>query len=870
VFTVTEPGQHFGDPDQAKMQALLEPNVYDIVYDYYRENSFQTLETEFSVFGVHLGTPRGPLVLPRAIASYFYDDFTPGGLRATMPADWANPVSLDGTEAMTLRTHPSSGTGRDYQIPFAALWTWRTHNAYPLTVDFAGTETLQIEVEDRTGVVRLLTLDFGALALSHAQGDDEAAFLQALGAHVTAAIRAAEAAAGAPTVLQDAVFRRIRGNDDDTVFGRLQCQWRVAAAGGATQKGRVTLIPPGAPSPALVALGLDGASLRSGVPLSANEVAGYFQQCVDAALNDAGEGPGLNDPQLDRGIVVDEDVAAQTVAVTLQLATAKGGVGAEIERISDSGLDDSGWSSAVPVPGSESNANNQNTMRDFRELADDTFTAAMDHIRATGGGWDPAAARDMFAGFDAMMIGFVGGCPAGVPVADRWDSVDAVDFARLRMFVRYHQATDRNNPTPAQPVTMGTSLLIGQRFNQFDPGVMSHEVGHGLGLPDLYSASGFRDDVDYVDRWCQMAGGNSRFNHFCAWSKWSLDWIPEDPDDPARNRVIQVPMPDPEAVVETEAWLVPVERWDDAMRGDVEAEVGNALPIGQMMKVHLGSDGGVVDLIELRAPGDAFSQQLPPTPAVIATNVLQPGTDRRWAVNGLYRRSVHLLNDGRELRVVGDRFDFAGAPEFPLKGCTVELMELRSVRGGAVPIARVKVVRQPAEFVDLFFQDNIPSWRSPDIWVDWPGDNPDPAVPRTYPEGTPTDQGETVRFPGSGTEPHFLVARPHNAGSVRAEDVKVRWFICDPPGAGDDGRWVERDTLTLPQIDGGTWEIAPFVWNVTPGTNDHQCIRAEIIDWTIPDEVDPATGDTVALGSDDVRLQNNNAQKNVFDFEAAT
>ena len=59
----------------------------------------------------------------------------------------------------------------------------------------------------------------------------------------------------------------------------------------------------------------------------------------------------------------------------------------------------------------------------------------------------------------------------------------------------------------------------------------------------------------------------------------------------------------------------------------------------------------------------------------------------------------------------------------------------------------MQVVREAAEFIDLYFQDNVPSWRSPDIWVDWPGDNPDPAVPRVYPEGTPTDQGEIVRFP---------------------------------------------------------------------------------------------------------------------------
>jgi hypothetical protein len=51
---------------------------------------------------------------------------------------------------------------------------------------------------------------------------------------------------------------------------------------------------------------------------------------------------------------------------------------------------------------------------------------------------------------------------------------------------------------------------------------------------------------------------------------------------------------------------LPVECWDNNMRADIEAEVGNALPIGQMMKVHLGSDGGVVDLIELRAPGQSY------------------------------------------------------------------------------------------------------------------------------------------------------------------------------------------------------------------------------------------------------------------------
>jgi hypothetical protein len=200
-------------------------------------------------------------------------------------------------------------------------------------------------------------------------------------------------------------------------------------------------------------------------------------------------------------------------------------------------------------------------------------------------------------------------------------------------------------------------------------------------------------------------------------------------------------------------------------------------------------------------------------------------------------------------------------------------MDTETIRGGSIPVFHLKVKREDAEFIDLHFQDHAPSWRSPDLWVDWPdpalGQDPsDPTTHRIYPEGTPTDQGETVRFPETGVEPHFLVARPHNGGAVRAEDVKVRWFICDPPGAGDDGRWVEKDTKTIAEVGPGTWDTVPFTWNVDSATSSHQCLRAEIIDWTIPAEVDPATGDTLHLASDDVILQNNAAQQNVFNFEA--
>ncbi|MDR8392221.1 hypothetical protein NC796_13795 [Aliifodinibius sp. S!AR15-10] len=871
VFTVIEPGQSFTDPNQNKLIAQIEPNVFDIVNDYYDENSYGDLDVQFSAFGYDFGGTRTPLVLPQPISDYFYDDFTPGGVQAVMPADWTNPLVLDGTESLELRTNPRVGTGEDYPIPFAALWTARDHTSYPVVVDFDGTETLQLTVETQEGDTHVLDLEFDALSLTHNQGDDESAFLDALGTHFTDAIRDAESSlTDSPVTIQDVIFRRIRLNDDDTQFGLLQGQFRVSEVAPAdfVQKGTIEITSIATPLPdAFEATGFGTFNRETGVLTSNSVTRDYFETCLRAAQADAGEGPGQDDPHFNTAVDSSEDTAAQELTVTIELTNNKGGAGANIEVINSSGHSESGWSAAIPLSGSESNVNNQNTLRYSRKLADDVFTAAMDHIR-TLGPWNPDNTRAMFEEFDVMMIGFVGEPPSSIPLADRWGADDPADFGRLRMFRRTHIAVDLNNPDPDDtPVSMNTSVVIGQEFNGFSPGIMAHELGHAIGLPDLYSASGFRDDVLYIDRWAMMGGGNWRFNHFCGWSKWKLDWIVEDDDDDL-NRVIEVPMPAPMDTSVTEAWLVPVEYWDGSMKTDVRAVVGGSVPIGQLMKIHLGSDGGVINFLELHAPGVQYSQNLPPSPSVIATNVLDPESDRRWAVNGLYRRSVHRLNQGNELMSAGDTWDFASGVEFPLKGTTVEVVDVQSIRGGSIPVFHLRVEREQAEFIDLHFQDHVPSWRSPDIWIDWPGDNPDPDVPRVYPEGTPTDQGETVRFPSSGFERHFMVARVHNAGNIRAEDVKVRWFICDPPGSGDDGRWIERDTMTIAEVGPDTSEIAPFDWNIDNATNVHQCLRAEIIDWTIPSEVDPSTGDTIHLASDDVKLQNNNAQQNVFDFEA--
>ncbi len=875
IFPVVDGGQTYGDPDMTELIDQVSAKIFATVDDYYDECSFGDMSINFTVFGHDIGGTRTPLVLPQSQASYWWDSFRAGGLQAVMPADWANPVVLDGTEAFEMRANPRAGAVKTYDVPFAAMWSSADQGDFPVSLTFDGTETLELTVETQTGGSHVLTLNFPATNLTVNQGGDIAGFLSDLGDLLTNAIRAAEAGiTGSPVLIQDVDFRRIRISSSDTAFGRAQGQFRIASAGGgATQKGRISVTGPAVPAAPLAALGLSSADIP-GVMNSTGAVSSYFRECLRATRADAGEGVGGSAAYFSTTASTNFDAGAQEVTVSVNLTADTGGQLADIERVSSSGLAGTGWDTAMPNPGSESGPNNSNALRHSVDLADDTFTAAMEHIRATTA-WDRNTVEAMFDNFDVMMIAHVGAPHPSIPAADQWTCDDPAGFGGKRMYARGHYATDQNPPGGEEPVQMGTSRIIGQRFNAFNnaqmtnqAGVMAHEIGHAIGLPDLYSANGYRDDVDYVDPWAMMAGGNVNFHHFCGWSKWKLGWIPDDPD-PNINRTIFVDLPSPTGTSVTEAWLVPVEYWDNAMSTDVRDEVGGTVPIGQLMKLNLGSDGGVTAFLELRASGSNFSQNLSPEPTVIATNGLDPNSDRHWAVNGLYRRSVHLLNDGTELRAVNDTWDFAAAPEFPVKGCTAEVSDIRTVRG-TIPVYRVRVEREQAEYIDLHFQDHVPSWKSPDIWVDWPGDNPDPTVPRVYPVGTPTDQGETVRYPASGTETHYVVARVHNAGNVQAEDVKVRWFVCDPPGSGDDGRWVNRGTQTIPSVGAGANEIAVFDWNVDNSTNVHQCMRMEIIDWTIPSGVDPATGDTVALASDDVKLQNNNAQQNVFDFEALT
>src|SRR4030042_1953279 len=62
-------------------------------------------------------------------------------------------------------------------------------------------------------------------------------------------------------------------------------------------------------------------------------------------------------------------------------------------------------------------------------------------------------------------------------------------------------------------------------------GTFAHELGHALGLPDLYDYMKAeykgKDTIPYVGNWCLMSSSYVGV-HFCAFSKMLLGWIPAE------------------------------------------------------------------------------------------------------------------------------------------------------------------------------------------------------------------------------------------------------------------------------------------------------------------------------------------------------
>jgi len=340
-----------------------------------------------------------------------------------------------------------------------------------------------------------------------------------------------------------------------------------------------------------------------------------------------------------------------------------------------------------------------------------------------------------------------------------------------------------------------------------------------------------------------------------------------------------------------------VEVWRNSLPASARAAFGvdPKFPVVQLGHIDFGGDGSVFGLIEARQPGPLYSKHLPGGGGIIITNCVSWTKDERIAIAGRFRRPAQLLNPDNILRSAGDSFDLAFAAEFAVKGLKVELVDLKKVEGD-VQVFRVKVTRENAEFADLYLDPGDPYWKSPDVWVDWMGTNlrdaqgkpigfsDKPEHHDIYGLGQPTDQGEKIRVQPAGAvtptgepkmEPHWLIGRVRNRGTIKALDVKINFYYFEPPGGGDGRKpmnILDFDRYKL--IDTKFEEVLgrddpAYVpkdilarWDIPPGFGGHTCLYVHIAD----SRVERGTSGAV-VGTQDLWGGNNGAQKNVDDFE---
>jgi len=78
-------------------------------------------------------------------------------------------------------------------------------------------------------------------------------------------------------------------------------------------------------------------------------------------------------------------------------------------------------------------------------------------------------------------------------------------------------------------VTISTYIMQAEKYDQdiTNIGVLCHEFGHALGLPDLYDTD---NTSEGIGEWCVMASGNWNNEgktpaHMCTWGKIKLGWL---------------------------------------------------------------------------------------------------------------------------------------------------------------------------------------------------------------------------------------------------------------------------------------------------------------------------------------------------------
>lgn len=920
VIPIVDPTQNYSGPSngatyKSAIETLLEPAGSPAALDaplekirrYYDEMSNFQQQMDFTVLGAD--TPDiysgPPIEIENAIESYFNGPFLSGGM-VTLAGLGGNParVSMRGDETRTITATTSVGSDAnganqfEFTLDFgAAIMTIDLGNANAIDINQSDAPWT-IEYVDSSGVLRNLVLDPSVLP------NDVSLVFDANGGNFQAEVNElslAFAAMIAPSPLATD-FNGIEafwGKRPGEGLGKLYLLLRFSAGGDVPY---VTDFGSDATRAAFLGISEDDLRVYLGsaefdVTASAGDIedaqdaiGAYLTKVMDLAEIRGTPGSDVRDPILGAASIEAGGTVANVVLATyLKLSETYGESPANILPEVGSGADPLNLADGVIEPGSTFPRDDRLKMIDydafFQMFYGRLVQAIADDLGGPpAGGWK--ALVDYLKSFQTVYLFPLDPPPPAFSGA--W-SVDHPVQPGLRAFVLTIKESTIDPNGVGEPVRP----KWGMNFQSFDPVIASdasrspmeadtqtlaHELGHTLGLSDQYTSTTFDPSLEYIGGLDPMGGSSSNYAHFCAYHKLALGWFGEG------DRIVLSPPPEEETEV-TNVVLVPTEWWQSNLADAARAAVGvsDDVEVAAAVICDVGNNGGLLNVIEARAPGPEFSQSLKSDSnpgRVTVMNILDYANKNRYGkviadadtippdvIDNFfrYRRRLHRL--ARTLQET-DVFDFANAPGFPFDGLSLRIVTEGSISvdGMAVPVFHCEITWTGGQAADVGFADNDQEWQSTDIAIDYVGaddGNPESGE-EEWPDGEPLGVGNKIVVPSSGTEPHRVRVRVRNFGPEMARKVVVSLYKRDPGGGGEMDGEAPYDKRTIDELPPDS-ELGPhdehFPWDVPPGQELHVCWRAEI------DSFEIGTGAGAQVVVTDASPVNNWVQQNIFEAD---
>lgn len=377
----------------------------------------------------------------------------------------------------------------------------------------------------------------------------------------------------------------------------------------------------------------------------------------------------------------------------------------------------------------------------------------------------------------------------------------------------------------------------------------AHEIGHWLGLADIYQESdadgnltlgtaGAWDVMGATDRGALFSGYNlhDKLGYYTA--------VAEPPDDP-RNKVA------------TRAWTLGAEPVDESFEIVAHGLTEDPPGTGRVHLLRLQVAEGLLYFVEVRQRPSLLGNPVifdaaipvqidaahPWQGGVIVTKVLDHNTHANMRERTITLLDDRVLDEGDEVVDAARRLRISveeRTSDWPLT-YRVRLEWNQPV--GDDPEGRFDLHITPW---------NTDHWETVDIWVDSRRNNPADTAVFEFHQRDPDDETIPRR---NGDRPwvghaNTIFARVRNAGMDPAENVFVSFYTNSPPGIGDNGSWVPRETRRVEMLAAEGNAVVSTTW--IPREDEHTCLKVEI-----------------AAQIGEVSVGNNVAQENVFAFDSA-